>query len=207
MKPIASLLMPAALAVFAVTAVAADAPAKPDLAKGEATYSGVCAACHGADGNSEAPTYPSLAQQFPGYLAKQLQEFKSGLRQDPVMSGMAATLDDAGILDVAAWLGAQKAKSNGVAQSKDLAAIGEHVYRGGAQDRGIAACAGCHSPNGAGVPVQFPRLAGQHQEYTVKQLSDFRDGKRANSTIMHDEVKYLTDQEIQGLADYIAGLR
>lgn len=206
MKLIASLLMPAALAVFAVTAVAADAPAKPDLAKGEATYSGVCAACHGADGNSETPAYPVLAQQFPGYLAKQLHEFKSGARQDAVMQGMAATLDDEGIRDVTAWLGTQKARS-GLAQNKDLAAVGEHIYRGGAQDRGIAACAGCHSPNGVGIPVQFPRLAGQHQDYTVKQLSDFRDGKRANSTVMHQEVKYLTDHEIQGLADYIAGLR
>lgn len=206
MKLIASLMMPAALAVVAVTAFAADAPAKPDLAKGEATYSGVCAACHGAGGNSEVPNYPVLAQQFPGYLVKQLQEFKSGKREDAVMQGMAATLDDEGVRDVSAWLGTQKAK-NGVAQSKDLAAVGESVYRGGAQDRGIAACAGCHSPNGAGVPVQFPRLAGQHQEYTVKQLSDFRSGKRANSTVMHDEVKYLTDREIQGLADYIAGLR
>jgi len=206
MKLIAPLLMPAALAVFAVNALAADAPAGPDLAKGEATYSGVCAACHGANGNSEAPNYPVLAQQFPGYLAKQLQEFKSGKREDAVMQGMAATLDDEGVRDVSAWLGAQKAR-NGVAQDKDLAALGERLYRGGAQDRSIAACAGCHSPNGAGIPVQFPRLAGQHQEYTVKQLTDFRDGKRANSTIMHDEVKYLTDREIQGLADYIAGLR
>lgn len=206
MKLIASLLMPAALAVFAVTAVAADAPAKPDLAKGEATYSGVCAACHGADGNSETPTYPTLAQQFPGYLAKQLHEFKSGAREDAVMQGMAATLDDEGVRDVSAWLGTQKAKG-GVAQNKDLVKVGERIYRGGAQDRSIAACAGCHSPNGAGVPVQYPRLAGQHQEYTVKQLADFRDGKRANSTVMHQEVKYLTDHEIQGLADYIAGLR
>lgn len=206
MKLIASLLMPAALAVFAVTAVAADAPAKPDLAKGEATYSGVCAACHGADGNSETPAYPTLAQQFPGYLAKQLHEFKSGAREDAVMQGMAATLDDEGVRDVSAWLGTQKAKG-GVAQNKDLVKVGERLYRGGAQDRGIAACAGCHSPNGAGVPVQFPRLAGQHQDYTVKQLADFRDGKRANSTVMHQEVKYLTDHEIQALADYIAGLR
>lgn len=206
MKLIASLLMPAALAVFAAHAFAADAPAKPDLAKGEATYTGVCAACHGATGNSEAPNYPVLAQQFPGYLVKQLEEFKSGKREDAIMQGMAAALDDEGVRDVSAWLGAQKAV-HGVAKSKELAAVGERLYRGGAQDRSIAACAGCHSPNGAGVPVQYPRLAGQHQDYTVKQLTDFRDGKRANSAIMHDEVKYLTNHEIQGLADYIAGLR
>lgn len=206
MKLIASLLMSAALAVTAASAFAADAPAKPDLAKGQATYTEVCAACHGATGVSEAPNYPSLAQQFPEYLTKQLQDFKSGAREDAIMQGMAAALDDEGVRNVSAWLASQKA-APGVAQDKDLAAVGERLYRGGAQDRKMAACAGCHSPNGVGIPSQYPHLAGQHQEYTVKQLTDFRDGKRANSTVMHGEVKYLTDREIQGLADYIAGLR
>ncbi|QXL83116.1 cytochrome c [Comamonas sp. NLF-1-9] len=206
MKLIASLLMSAALAVSSVSAIAADGPAKPDPAQGEASYTAVCAACHGADGNSMLPNTPSLAQQFPEYLAKQLHEFKSGKREDAVMQGMAATLDDAGILNVSAWLGAQKAK-DGAAKNAELAAVGERIYRGGAQDRGVAACAGCHSPNGAGIPAQYPRLAGQHQDYTIKQLAEFRDGKRANSATMHDVAKYLTDREVQGLADYIAGLR
>ena len=206
MKLIASLLMSAALAVTAVSALAEGATAKPDPAKGQATYGTTCAACHGADGNSMIPANPTLAQQFPEYLAKQLREFKDGKRVDAVMQGMASTLDEEAILNVAAWLGTQKARQ-GFAKDKTLLATGERLYRGGAQDRGIAACAGCHSPNGAGVPAQFPRLSGQHAEYTAKQLADFRSGTRANSTIMHDEVKYLTDHEVQALADYIAGLR
>ena len=206
MKLIASLLMSAALAVTAVSALAEGATAKPDLAKGQATYGTTCAACHGADGNSMIPVNPTLAQQFPEYVAKQLREFKDGKRVDAVMQGMASTLDEEAIRNVAAWLGTQKARP-GFAKDKNLLATGERLYRGGAQDRGIAACAGCHSPNGAGIPAQFPRLSGQHAEYTAKQLADFRNGTRANSTIMHDEVKYLTDHEVQALADYIAGLR
>ena len=206
MKLIASLLMSAALAVTAVSALAQDATAKPDPAKGQATYGTTCAACHGADGNSMIPTNPTLAQQFPEYLAKQLREFKAGKRVDAVMQGMASTLDEEAIRNVSAWLGTQKARQ-GFAKDKNLLATGERLYRGGAQDRGIAACAGCHSPNGAGIPAQFPRLSGQHEEYTAKQLVDFRNGTRANSTIMHDEVKYLTDHEIKALSDYIAGLR
>ncbi|ODS93967.1 MAG: cytochrome C [Comamonas sp. SCN 65-56] len=206
MKLIASLLMSAALAVTAVSALAQDATAKPDPAKGQATYGTTCAACHGADGNSMIPANPTLAQQFPEYLAKQLREFKAGKRVDAVMQGMASTLDEEAIRNVSAWLGTQKARQ-GFAKDKNLLATGERLYRGGAQDRGIAACAGCHSPNGAGIPAQFPRLSGQHEEYTAKQLVDFRNGTRANSTIMHDEVKYLTDHEIKALSDYIAGLR
>ncbi|MEB2349075.1 MAG: c-type cytochrome [Comamonadaceae bacterium] len=206
MKLLATLLMSAALAVSAVSAMAADAAPKADLAKGEASYSAVCAACHGADGNSMIPANPTLAQQFPEYLSKQLHEFKSGKRVDAVMQGMAATLDEDGIRNVSAWLASQKAK-DGFAKNKDLAALGEKIYRGGLQDRHIAACAGCHSPNGAGIPAQYPRLAGQHADYTVKQLSDFRDSKRANSDTMHDIAHYLTDHEVRALADYIAGLR
>lgn len=209
MKLFASLLMSAALAVSAVSALAADAApaaAKPDLAKGEASYSAVCAACHAADGNSTIAVNPRLAQQFPEYLSKQLHEFKSGKRVDAVMQGMAATLSDDDIRNVSAWLAAQKAK-DGFAKSKELSALGERIYRGGVQDRSIAACVGCHSPNGAGVPSQYPRLAGQNADYTVKQLADFRDGKRANSATMHDVAAKLNDQELKALADYIAGLR
>ena len=210
MKLLASLLMAAALAAPAVSAFAAGAapaqPAKPDLAKGEASYAAVCAACHAADGNSAIAANPVLAQQHPAYLVKQLQEFKSGKRADPVMQGMAAMLSDDDMRNVAAWLASQKAK-DGFAKDKDLVGLGERIYRGGIQNRSIAACAGCHSPNGAGIPVQYPRLSGQHADYTVKQLYDFRDGKRGNNAQMRDVAAYLTDREIKAVADYIAGLR
>ena len=209
MKLLAPLFMAAALAASALPALAADAPApaaKPDLAKGEASYAAVCAACHAADGNSTIAVNPSLAQQHPAYLVKQLQEFKSGKRADPVMQGMAALLTDGDMRNVAAWLASQKAK-DGFAKDKDLVALGERIYRGGIQDRNIAACAGCHSPNGAGIPAQYPRLSGQHGDYTVKQLTDFRDGKRGNNTQMRDVAAKLNDREIKAVADYIAGLR
>ncbi|WP_404301767.1 c-type cytochrome [Alicycliphilus denitrificans] len=206
MKLLASLLMAAALAAPAFPAFAQQKPAKPDLAKGEASYSAVCAACHAADGNSTIAANPSLAQQHPQYLVKQLQEFKSGKRADPVMQGMASMLSDDDMRNVAAWLAAQKAKE-GFAKDKDLVALGERIYRGGIQDRNIAACAGCHSPNGAGIPAQYPRLSGQHADYTVKQLSDFRDGKRGNNAQMRDVAAKLNDREIKAVADYIAGLR
>ena len=215
MKLLASLLMAAARAAPALPAAAADAaaapaaskaPAKPDLAKGEATYGTVCVACHAADGNSTIAANPKLAQQHPEYLVKQLQEFKSGKRADPVMQGMAAMLSDDDMRNVSWWL-ASKAAKDGFAKDKDLDALGERIYRGGLQDRNIAACAGCHSPNGAGVPAQYPRLSGQHADYTVKQLNDFRAGKRGNSAQMTDVASKLNDREIRAVSDYIAGLR
>ena len=212
MKLLAPLLMAAALAVPAASALAAGetpAPqkaAKPDLVKGEASYAAVCAACHAADGNSTIAANPKLAQQHPEYLVKQLQEFKAGKRADPIMQGMAAILSEDDMRNVSWWLASKQAKE-GFAKDKDLVAMGERIYRGGIQDRNIAACAGCHSPNGSGIPAQYPRLSGQHADYTVKQLVDFRDGKRGNNVQMRDVAAKLNDREIKAVADYIAGLR
>ena len=208
MKLFASLLIAAALAVHALNAQAnaPQAAAKPDLAKGEASYGAVCASCHGADGNSGSPANPKLAQQHPEYLAKQLQEFKSGKRANAIMSGMSASLSDQDMKNIGAWLGTQKAKP-GFAKDKELVALGERIYRGGLADRNIAACAGCHSPNGAGIPAQYPRLSGQHADYTASQLVSFRDGVRKNSLQMSQVAAKLNDREIRAVADYIAGLR
>ncbi len=214
MKLLAPLLMAAAMAVSAASAQAAGEapapkpaqPAKPDLVKGEASYAAVCAACHGADGNSTIAANPKLAQQHPEYLVKQLQEFKSGKRANPVMQGMAAMLSDDDMRNVSAWLASKPAKP-GFAKDKDLVALGERIYRGGIADRSIAACAGCHSPNGAGIPAQYPRLSGQNAEYTVQQLTSFRDGKRGNSLPMAQVAGKMNDREIKAVADYIAGLR
>ncbi len=179
--------------------------AKPDLAKGEASFTAVCAACHGDKGNSGTPVNPKLAQQHPQYLIKQLQDFKSGKRANPIMSGFAATLSDDDMKNIAYWVTANKAK-DGFAKDKDLVALGERIYRGGIADRAIAACAGCHSPNGAGIPAQYPRLGGQHADYTESQLKAFRDGGRKNSPQMTDVAAKLNDREIKAVADYIAGL-
>ena len=207
MKLLASLLTAAVLVAPAFPVFAADpAPAKPDLVKGEASYSAVCAACHGADGNSSVVTQPSLAQQHPEYLVKQLQEFKSGKRNNAIMKGFATALSDDDMRNIAYWLTSKPAKA-GFAKDKDLVAMGERIYRGGIADRQIAACAGCHSPNGAGIPAQYPRLSGQHADYTVSQLNMFRDGSRANSIQMTQVAAKLNDKEIKAVADYIAGLR
>ena len=205
MKLLASLLTAAALAATAFPAFAAG-PAKPDLAKGEASFAAVCAACHAADGNSTIGANPKLAQQHPEYLNKQLQEFKSGKRANAIMSGMVATLTPEDMLNISAWL-ATKQATPGFAKDKALVTLGERIYRGGIADRNIAACAACHSPNGAGIPAQYPRLAGQHAEYTAAQLVQFRDGVRNNSAQMTGVAAKLNDREIKAVSDYIAGLR
>jgi cytochrome c553 len=209
MKLLASLLMAAALVAPAFSASAADAPAaaaKPDLAKGQATFSGVCIACHGADGNSALGENPSLAQQHPEYLVKQLQEFKAGKRASAIMQGFAGMLSDEDMKNVAWWVAGNAAKP-GAAENKDLVAVGERIYRGGIPDRNIAACAACHSPNGAGIPAQYPRLSGQHAQYTATQLVAFRDGVRLNSPQMTGVAAKLNDREIKAVSDYISGLR
>jgi cytochrome c553 len=185
---------------------AAPADAKPDLAQGQAKFTAMCAACHGADGNSGVPVNPKLAYQHPQYLVKQLQEFKSGKRSSPIMQGFASQLSDADMSNIAYWVGSQKAKP-GFAKDKELVALGERIYRGGIADRQVAACAGCHSPNGAGVPAQFPRVSGQHADYTTAQLLAFRDGVRKNSLQMSQVAAKLSDREIKAVADYVAGLR
>lgn len=221
MKLLASLLFAAALVAPTLSTFAEEAkPAtphaevkvesakavKPDLAKGEASFAAVCAACHGADGNSGVPVNPKLAQQHPEYLVKQLQEFKSGKRANAVMSGMAGALSDSDMKNIAYWVSSKNAKP-GFAKDKELVTLGERIYRGGITDRQIPACAGCHSPNGAGIPAQYPRLSGQHADYAVAQLTAFRDGVRKNSLQMTQVAAKLNDREIKAVADYVAGLR
>ena len=215
MKLIAQFLYAAALlapltVAYANTAgseaTTATAVAKPDLVKGEASYAAVCAACHGADGNSGTPAYPKLAQQHPEYLVKQLQEFKSDKRNNAIMKGFASTLSEQEMKNIAYWLTAKKAKP-GFAKEKELVGLGERIYRGGIADRQVAACAGCHSPNGAGIPSQYPRLSGQHAEYVSAQLVSFRDGVRKNSLQMNQVAAKMNDREIKAVSDYIAGLR
>ena len=195
-----------AVAAAALSFSAQAQTAKPDLAKGAATYGAVCVACHAADGNSTTPANPKLAQQHPEYLIKQLQEFKSGKRKNAVMQGFAAALSDDDMRNIAYWLADQKAKG-GAATDKDLVTLGERIYRGGIADRQIAACAGCHSPNGAGIPAQYPRLSGQHADYTAAQLQQFRSGARANNVQMTGVAAKMTDMEIKAVSDFIAGLR
>jgi cytochrome c553 len=203
---------PSAPAAVGEAAAKSARPAKPDPAKGDTIFttspanSQSCASCHNADGNSAIPTNPKLAQQHPEYIVKQLQEFKSGKRKSAIMKPYASALSDQDMRDIAWFVGAKPVKT-GFSKEKDLVALGEKIYRGGIGERQIAACAGCHSPNGAGIPAQYPRLGGQHADYTVAQLVNFRDGVRTNSPQMTGVAAKLNDREIRAVADYISGLR
>ncbi len=206
MKLIASLLLSALLAASAIAADNKPATPKIDIAAGAKKYEAVCASCHGADGNSGSPENPKLAGQHPEFLVKQLMEFKSGKRKNAIMQGFAATLSDDDMRNIAHWAAEQKPKL-GFAKDKALVATGERIYKGGIQDRQIAACAGCHSPSGAGIPAQYPRLSGQHADYIASSLKAYRDGGRTNNAVMTGVAAKMNDREIKAVADYIAGLR
>ena len=188
---------------------AAEPPAAvpaPDLAKGQALSTGVCAACHSSDGSRGSPANPILQGQHADYLVKQLVEYKEGKRDNPVMKAMAASLALADMKNVSSFYAAKQARP-GFAKGKATATLGQKIYRGGIADRSVAACSGCHGPTGAGIPAQFPRVAGQHADYIETQLRAFRSGARRNSTIMTDVAAKLNDAEIVAVSDYLAGLR
>ena len=198
-------LLAATLAAPAAAAEAA-APAKADPAKGQATATAVCGACHTFDGSRGSPANPILQGQHPEYLAKQLGEFKAGKRDNAIMKGFAGTLSDADMKNVAAFYASKSAKP-GFSKNKATVTLGEKIYRGGVAERKVPACSGCHGPAGSGIPAQYPRLAGQHADYTEVQLVAFRGGVRKNSAQMTGVAAGLTDGEIKAVSDYIAGLR
>lgn len=195
--------------VFAAEPTPAEAPAaeapKSDV---KTIVSTVCAACHGADGNSVVTANPSLAGQHAAYLTKQLNNFKSGERKNPVMAGMAAILTPEDMVKAGEYFAAQTAKSAS-AKENGPGSLGEKIYKGGVASSGVAACAACHGPTGAGIPAQFPRLAGQHSEYLIAQLKAFKSGERGNDTakMMQMIAAKMSDQEIAAVADYLQGLR
>ncbi|HYD33960.1 MAG TPA: c-type cytochrome [Methylophilaceae bacterium] len=168
----------------------------------------VCASCHGADGNSAVPMYPKLAGQFNTYTAKQLKEFKSGVRKSPVMTPIAATLSEEDINALSLHFNKQEAKL-GKAKVNGPASRGAKIYQAGIPDLKVPACASCHGPAGAGIPAQFPKLAGQHSEYTLNQLKLFRSGERENdpAKMMRMIASRMSDQDMAAVADYIQGLR
>jgi len=200
-------LMSAPLCLMAGDAFAATpAPAfKADPVKG-LQLSASCGACHTQDGSRGIPANPILAAQHPEYITKQLIEFKSGKRKNAIMSGLAAGLSEEDMKHIAAFY-ASKPAIPGVARDPKTVTLGEQIYRGGIAAKGVPACAGCHSPNGAGIPAQYPRLGGQHAEYTESQLVTFRSGARANNAQMMTIAAKMSDAEIKAVSDYLAGLR
>ncbi|MBL0719006.1 cytochrome c4 [Piscinibacter sp. Jin2] len=203
MKSVLTLLLAAALAAPAL-AETPQAPVKADLKKGEAIAQ-TCIACHSADGSRGSPANPILQGQHPEYLVRQLQGFKSGQRANAIMQGFASALSEEDMRNVAAFYASKTAKP-GAAKNKDTVALGESIYRGGIPSKAVPACAGCHSPSGAGIPSVYPRLGGQHADYTAAQLTGFRDGIRKNNAQMSTIAQRMSDREIQAVSDYIAGL-
>jgi cytochrome c553 len=197
-----------AIAIFACTSWAEQTSTAGDASKGQPIAASVCAACHGTDGNSPIPANPNLAGQHASYLYKQLADYKSGQRKNPIMSGIVATLSEADMRNVAAYFAQQKPKP-GAAKDRDLIQAGQRLYRGGNSQAGIPACAACHAPNGVGIPIQFPRLSGQHVEYTVAQLQSFRSGERANdsNSVMRTIAERMNDKTMAAVAEYISGLK
>jgi cytochrome c553 len=209
MKPVVVLLSTLVLgALGSMSAWAAEpaAAAKPDLAKGEAISTGVCASCHSNDGSRGSPANPIIQGQHAEYLVKQLTEFKAGQRNNPIMRGIASTLSADDMKNVSAFYATKQPKP-GFAKNKDSVKLGEKIYRGGIPDRNVPACAGCHSPTGSGIPAQYPRLAGQHADYAEAQLVAFRAAARNNNATMVGIAAKMNDREIKAVADYIAGLR
>jgi cytochrome c553 len=199
-----------ALSAASIFAASPPAPAKPaaDPAKAQPIASSVCAACHGSDGNSPIPANPNLAGQHPEYLYKQLADYKAGRRKNPIMMGIVANLSDEDMRNLAAYFSQQKPRT-GTARNRDLAAAGQHLYRAGDSKNGVPACAACHSPDGAGIPMQYPRLSGQSNDYTLAQLQLFRSGERANdpNSVMRTIAQRMNDKAIAAVSQYIAGLK
>ena len=187
---------------------------KADAAAGDALYNngdpkrGIvsCVGCHGPNGNSGVATWPKLAAQHTAYTLKQLKNYKDGSRMNPVMMGMVAALTEQDMLNLAAYVSKQEPKL-GTAQNKDSIALGQRIYRAGIAEKGIPACSGCHSPNGAGIPAQYPRLSGQWADYSTSQLIAFREGTRKNSVQMSTIAAKMSDAEMKAVSDYMAGLR
>ena len=213
MKPL--LLLAAIVGAWpAAVAMAQTASAKPDLAKAKALVNQVCVACHGADGNSPTAVNPSLAGQPAAYVALQLANFKSGARANPVMQGMAAALTPEDMQALGDYFSQQAPKSM-AAKDAALVKSGQKLYRGGDSASAVPACAACHSPTGAGIPKNYPRLAGQYADYTYAQLKAFKagergadkDGKDVNGRIMAAIAGRMTDGQMKAAAEYTTGLR
>lgn len=212
----ACLLLASGLSIVAPSSTLAADAGKPvvkaDIAKGQVLAGQVCAACHAADGNSVISSNPILAGQHAAYLSKQLHNFKvkpgatQAERANAVMAGFAAMLSEDDIRNISAFYAAQRI-SPAVASDKALIDRGQQIYRAGIPSKGVPACAGCHSPNGAGMPAQYPRLSGQHADYTAATLAAFRSKERANSSQMMAIAAGMSDGDIRAVAEYVAGLR
>lgn len=205
------------ITVFCLALLAPTAWAAGDPARGEQLV-GVCAACHGDDGNSAMPNFPKLAGSGQKYMLKQLKDIRDDARVVPEMAGLLDNSSDQDLADMAAYYNTKSMQLSGAeaievqvnsGETVDGLELGEKVFRAGNLEKSLAACTGCHSPRGMGNdPAGYPRLSGQHAQYIEKQLRDFRAGNRTNDSeaVMRSVAAPLSDAEIIALANYIAGL-
>ena len=202
MKRIAALA--GALCLILTVPVSADG----DPAAGKAK-STVCSACHGADGNSVNPEWPSLAGQHPNYIVSQLKAYKDGTRVNPLMSAQAMTLDDSARADLAAFYAGQASTPR--TADPQLVEAGKRLYRGGNTETGVSACIACHGPNGKGNPGGdgIPGIAGQHATYLAAQLRLYASGERRSdmNQMMRNVAAAMSDEEIEAVSSYMQGLR
>jgi len=190
---------------IALSAYAGYTQAQGDAGAGKRKAE-ACSGCHGEDGNATAPLFPKLAGQHASYLARQLSDYRAQKRVDPTMNAMAESLSDADIADLSAYFTQFKIK----AENGEPNALGERIYRAGDAARDVPACAGCHSPTGAGNPTSvFPALGGQYSAYISKTLRDYRGGERNNdpNEIMRTIASRLSEEEINAVSDYVSGLK
>lgn len=210
------LLLSLTIAGCGALSAVAQAQMKPapkvDPARGQQVASQICAACHGADGNSAVPANPRLAQQHYDYLYKQLVDYtvrqgqQRPARENAIMNGIASQLADDDKRHVAAWFASQSAQLD-TARNKQTVELGQRIWRAGLPEKAVPACSGCHNPAGLGIPIQYPRLSAQHSEYVQATLRDFRQGVRRNNPAMQEIAAKLSDAEIAAVADFVQGLR
>jgi len=199
--------------VPAIPAQAQESGGKADLAKAQQIVNTICAACHGADGNSPTPVNPSLAGQLGEYITLQLMHFKSGTRNNAVMAGMVANLTPEDMKSLGVFFARQKPKGL-AAKDPTLVSAGQKLYRGGSAASALPACAACHSPNGAGLPARYPRLSGQPADYTFAQLQAFKagtrgmdkEGKDLNGRVMAQIAARMSERDMRAVAEYTSGL-
>ena len=198
----------AIVGLLALLTMSGHASAQGSAAAGQAK-SAVCAACHGPDGNSPNPVWPSLAGQHAAYITRQIEAFKAGEREDALMSSFAVQLSDADAADVAAFFESQTRQPRGADPA--LVELGERVYQAGDADRGIPGCIACHGPAGNGNPLAgYPVVSGQHATYIANTLRAYANGTRRSdasiNNMMQEIAAGLSDEEIDAVASYMQGL-
>ena len=179
-----------------------------ELASTKRIINNLCITCHAIDGNSAISSNPKLAGQHAAYITKQLNNFKSGLRENAVMASMVANLTEKDMINLGQYFSEQSILLS-MAQKNGVGSLGEDIFRAGIKSKGVAACASCHGPSGHGIPDKYPRLNAQHSQYTLSQLNAFRLELRKNDpdSVMRTIAQKLTEKEMQAVADYIQGLR